>query len=70
MPSVTGCLVPARISIAASLGKNPLASATDMTDVGSVPGLGRSPRGRQGNQLQYSYLENTHGLRSLVGYSL
>ena len=29
-----------------------------------IPGLGRSPGG-----LQYSCLENTHGRRSLVGYS-
>ena len=27
-------------------------------DVGLVPGLGRSPGGRNGNPLQYSYLEN------------
>ena len=27
-------------------------------DLGSVPGLGRSPRGEHGNPLQYSYLEN------------
>ena len=27
-------------------------------DVGSVPGLGRSPREGNGNPLQYSYLEN------------
>ena len=28
-------------------------------DPGSVPGLGRSPRERNGNPLQYSYLENS-----------
>ena len=38
-------------------------------DPGSVPGLGRIPGGGHGNQLQYSSLENPHGLRSLVGYS-
>ena len=27
-------------------------------DLGSIPGLGRSPRGGHGNPLQYSYLEN------------
>ena len=26
-------------------------------DVGSIPGLGRSPGGRNGNTLQYSYWE-------------
>ena len=35
--------------------KNPPASAVDM---GSVPGLGRSPGGGHGNPLQYSCLEN------------
>ena len=39
-------------------------------DLGSIPGLGRSPGGRHGNPLQYSCLENPHGQRSLVGYSL
>ena len=30
-------------------------------DLGSVPGLGRSPGGGHGNPLQYSCLENIHG---------
>ena len=38
--------------------KNPPANAGDLTDVGSIPGLGRSPGGGQGNPLQYSCLEN------------
>ena len=38
-------------------------------DLGSIPGLGRSPGGEHGNPLQYSCLENPHGQRSLVGYS-
>ena len=38
-------------------------------DVASIPGLGRSPGGGNDNPLQYSYLENPHGQRSLVGYS-
>ena len=49
--------------------KNPPASAGDVRDVGSIPGLGRSPGGGHGNLLQYSHLENPHGQRSLVGYS-
>ena len=28
-------------------------------DPGSVPGLGRSPRGRNGYSIQYSHLENS-----------
>ena len=34
-----------------------------------IPGLGRSPGGGHGNPLQYSFLENSHGQRSLAGYS-
>ena len=36
--------------------------------LGSIPGLGRSPGEGNGNQLQYSCLENSHGQRSLAGY--
>ena len=42
-------------SLVAQLVKNPPASAGDL---GSVPGLRRSPGGRNGNPLQYSCLEN------------
>ena len=38
-----------------SVVKNPPA---DTGDVGFLPGLGRSPGERDGNSLQYSYLEN------------
>ena len=38
-------------------------------DLGFIPGLGRSPGGRNVNPLQYSCMENPHGQRSLVGYS-
>ena len=37
---------------------NPSANAGDIKDVGSIPGLGRSPGGGHGNPLQYSGLEN------------
>ena len=33
-------------------------SACNMGDLGSIPGLGRSPGERNGNPLQYSCLEN------------
>ena len=39
--------------------KNPPASAGDVRDMGSNPGLGRSPGGGNGNPLQYSCLENS-----------
>ena len=38
--------------------KNPPANAGDTREVGSIPGLGRSPRGGNSNLLQYSCLEN------------
>ena len=44
-------------------------SACNAGDLGSIPGLGRSPGGGHGNPLQYSGLENPHGQRNLVGYS-
>ena len=37
-------------------------------DMGSIPGLGRSPAEGNGNQLQYPCLEKSHGQRSLAGY--
>ena len=38
--------------------KNLPANAGDTEDVGSIPGLGRSPGGGNGNPLQYSCLGN------------
>ena len=38
--------------------KNLPASAGDIRNAGSIPGLGRSPRRAHGNPLQYSCLEN------------
>ena len=38
--------------------KNPTANAGDVSDSGSIPGLGRSAGGGHGNPLQYSCLEN------------
>ena len=34
-------------------------SKTSAYNVGSIPGSGRSPGGGHGNQLQYSWLENS-----------
>ena len=47
-------------------GKEPACSAGDL---GLIPGLGRSPRGGNGNPLQYSCPEKSHSLWSLAGYS-
>ena len=43
-------------------------SACNAEDLGSIPGLGRSPEGGHSNTHQYSCLENPHGQRSLAGY--
>ena len=40
------------------MGKNLPAKAGDVKDMGSVPGLGRSPGERHGNPRQYFCLEN------------
>ena len=37
------------------------ANVGDIRDGGSIPGLGRSPGGGNGNPLQYSYLETDRG---------
>ena len=44
-------------------------SACNAGDLGSIPGLGRSPGGGHGSPLQYSCLENPQGQRRLAGYS-
>ena len=44
-------------------------SASNVGDLGSIPGLGRSPGEGNGNPLQYSCLENSmepDGLQSMV----
>ena len=45
-------------------------STCNARDLGSIPGLGRSPGGGHGNPLQCFCLENPHGQRNLAGYSL
>ena len=41
----------------------------NVADVGQITGLGRSPRGGNGNPLQDFSPGKSHGQRSLVGYS-
>ena len=45
-------------SYVALVVKNPPANAGDARDAGSIPGLGRSLGGGNGNPFQYSCLEN------------
>ena len=44
-------------------------STCNVEDLGSIPGLGRSPGGGHGNPFQYFCLGNPHGQRSLTGYN-
>ena len=50
-------------------GADVKASACNVGDLGLIPGSGRSPGGGNGNPLQYSCHGESHGGRSLVGYS-
>ena len=52
-----------------SRGSDGKESSCSAGDLGSIPGLGRSPGRKHGNPLEYFCLENPHGQRSLVGYS-
>ena len=45
-------------STALTHSKHPKNGAGDTEDVGSIPGLGTSPEGENGNPLQYSFLKN------------
>ena len=63
----SSCPYP-RTSQVALVVKNLSANAGDIRDMGSTPGLGRSPGGGHANPFQYSCLEDPHGHRSLVGY--
>ena len=51
-------------------GKEPACQCRRHKRWGLDPWFGKIPWGRHGNPLQYSCLENLHGQRSLVGYSL
>ena len=50
-------------------GSDSKESACNEGDLASIPGSGRSPGGGHSNPIQYSYLENSKGQRSLAGYS-
>ena len=55
--------------ICSNFGWDSKASAYNAGNPGSIPGSGRSPGEGNGNPLQYSCLEKSHGWRNLVGYS-
>ena len=50
-------------------GSDGKASAYNAGDPGLIPGLGRNPGEGNGNPLQYSCLEKSHGCRGVVGYN-
>ena len=50
-------------------GSDSKESASNVGDLGLITGSGRFPGGGHGNPLQYSFLENPYGQRSLAGYS-
>ena len=52
-----------------SCGSDGKESAFNARDSSWIPGFGRSPGEGNGNQIQYSCLENPHGQGSLVNYS-
>ena len=52
-----------------SVVKNPPANARNARDTGWIPGLGRSPRRGNGQLTQVLWSGQSHGQRSLVGYS-
>ena len=51
-------------------GPHGKASACNAGDPGSIPGPGRSPGEGNGNPLQYFLPRESHGQRSLVGYTV
>ena len=50
-------------------GSDSKESACNTGDMGSIPGLGRSPGEGHGDPLRYSCLENSMGQRTLADYS-
>ena len=51
--------LPAPVFLGFPGGSGGKESACNVGDLGSIPGLGRSPGGGQGNVLQYSCLEKS-----------
>ena len=60
--------LPTPVFLGFPRGSDGKESACNEGDLGLIPGLGRSPGGRHGNQLQYSDLEKLHGQRNSWGH--
>ena len=67
--SIPGEGIPTAVFLGFPGGSDGKESACNEGDLSLIPGLGRSPAEGRGNPLQYSCLENTHGQKSLAGYS-
>ena len=61
--------LPTPVFLGFSGGSDGKESTCSAGDLGSIPGLERSPGGGLDNPLQYSCLENPHGQSRLAGYS-
>jgi len=61
--------LPTPIFLVFSGGLDGKESACNVGDLGLILGLGSFPGGGHGNPLQYSFLENPHGQKSLLNYS-
>ena len=62
--------LPIPVSLGFSGGSDSKESSCSAGDLGSIPGLGRSPRGGHGKPLQCSWLKNHHGQRRCGGQSM
>ena len=61
---ISGCLTLIRGFPDNSMAKNPPANTGDARDMGSIPGLGRSPGEENGNPLQHCCLGDTMDRRA------
>jgi len=61
--------IPTPVFMGFSGGSEGTESTFNVGNLGLIPGLGRSPGGGHDNPLQYSYLENPYGQRSLADCS-
>ena len=64
-----GCIVVAHCSLGLPWGSDGKESACSVGDLGSIPGLGRSPWRREQLPTPVFLPGEFHGQRSLVGYS-
>ena len=62
-------MLPTLVFLGFPGGSGSKESNCNVGDLGSLPGLGRSPAGGHSNPLQYSCLENPHGQGSRAGSS-